>query len=230
MMKFVVLPVLAAADVKWASFDGAAESTASWIVKNDPVMGGGSVSNFTKTDEQTGLFQGRCNIISFLGAPGFASVVGYRSFADASGFESIQLKVRSSTPDYKGFVVSFGAPDVPAKSGPSFGPKGPGSYKAGFQLSGADWQTVTIPRSEFSYDWSPFTGRCDTTDPGDTAVQHYCCSDSDSKPSKDEVCVDDKLLDTVNQVSLWAEGVEGEFELEFESITASIPGAGVVQI
>merc|ERR1719498_1075458 len=219
MMKVVFLSVVCAAmDVKWATFDGAEETTATWKVKNDPVMGGGSTSNFSTTAAGTGLFQGECRNVTFLNAPGFASVEGKRAFADVSGFDNIQLKVRSSTPAYQGFKLSFTAPEVPMMSGPTYGPKGDGSYKAGFQLTGGDWQSITIPREDFSYDWSPFTGRCDTKDPSTEATQHYCCSDSSQQPSKDEVCVDEQFLGSVYQVSIWAEGIEGSFELEVESL------------
>merc|ERR1740117_2522816 len=54
------------------------------------------------TADNTGLFKGQCNIVSFLGAPGFATL-GVRQFelADITGFENIALKVKSATPGYK---------------------------------------------------------------------------------------------------------------------------------
>merc|ERR1711957_927002 len=50
----------------------------------------------------------------------------------------------------------------------------------------------------------------------------YCCVDS-TYPSyaKPEVCVDSKYLSTMNQISVWAEGVEGAFNIEIEYIGAS---------
>ena len=47
--------------------------------------------------------------------------------------------------------------------------------QAGFTVSGTEWQTVKIPFSAFSYDWSDYTGRCDTKDPRN-GTQHVCCS------------------------------------------------------
>jgi hypothetical protein len=215
----LLLAPVYSADVKWVTFDGADDTTAPWKVKNDPVMGGGSTANLTTTADKTGLFQGSCNIVSSLGAPGFASMQAKKEFADIQGFAGIVLKVKSSTPDYQGFKVSFGAPGVPAKKGPAFGPKLDGTYKAGFFLKGADWQVVQVPRGDFSYDWSPFTGKCDTLDP--TTVQHECCPDSGSEVSNPDVCVDSKYLSIVNTLQVYAEGVEGEFNLEIESIGAT---------
>merc|ERR1712230_320434 len=66
-----------------------------------------------------------------------------------------------TTATYKGFKVAFSAPGVPRTS-----IYGGGSYKAGFMLKDtSDWQVVSVPFSDFSYDWSGYTGRCDTKDP-----------------------------------------------------------------
>jgi len=228
MMKAALLvsPVLGS-ELKWATFDGVAETTAPWAVKNDPVMGGGSTSDFTVTSGNTGLFQGKCNIVSFLGAPGFAKLVAttpsYRApgfeFADITGFNNLALKVKSTTPDYKGFKISFGARGVPDAQGPAYGPPKDGSYKADFALSGEDWQVIEVPLSQFSYDWSSFTGRCDSKDPGSFGAegpQHKCCSDSGIEPSSADVCVESQYLSIIRDVEIWAEGVEGEFNLEIE--------------
>ena len=73
----------------------------------------------------------------------------------------MELSVRSTTPGFKGYKIAFAAKNVPRTS--IFGG---GSFKAGFNLTDAassnDFQIVKVPFKEFSYDWSPFTGRCDT--------------------------------------------------------------------
>merc|ERR1712086_977265 len=102
--------------------------------------------------------------VSFLHAPGFAKISGLASFADMTGYDSVAMMVKSSTPDYRGFRFAFSAPGIPQKSGGTFG-HGANSYKASFKLSGNGWQLVEIPLTEFSYDWSEYTGRCDTKDP-----------------------------------------------------------------
>jgi len=209
-----------AADIKLATFDGAKATTASWTDKNDPVMGGSSSSAFSVSAQKTGVFNGTCAIVGFLKAPGFAKVEGKREFADISIYDSISLRVRSSTPTYQGFKIAFAAPGIPKSS--MFVPTG--SYKAGFQLHGSAWQVVDIPLTEFSRDWSAYTGRCDTKDPSNIfskGTQHYCCDKSGQKPSKPDVCVEDKFLKTISSVELWAEGVHGDFHLEVDWIGAS---------
>lgn len=206
-----------AADIKLATFDGADDTTASWKNQNDPVMGGASTSSF---DVTTGTFEGTCAIVGFLKAPGFAKIIGSRSFADITGLDNIVLKVKSSTPSYQGFKIAFAAPGIPKTS-----LYGGSSYKAGFKLtSSTDWQLVSVPLTQFSYDWSGFTGDCDTKDPdqfGRKGPQHYCCDKSGLEPSKPEVCVDAKFLNKINDLEVWAEGVEGDFNIQIESIGAT---------
>merc|ERR1740117_847935 len=81
------------------------------------------------------------------------------------------------------------------------------------------WQVIEVPLSQFSYDWSSFTGRCDSKDPasfGAEGPQHKCCSDSGIEPSSADVCVESQYLSIIRDVEIWAEGVEGEFNLEIE--------------
>jgi len=208
-----------AAELKLATFDGAQGTIASWKDQNDPVMGGASTSTFKISADKTGVFNGTCAIVGFLHAPGFAKMVGTAKFADITGYDTIALRVKSSTPTYQGFKLAFAAPGIPKTS--IFGGS---SYKAGFNLTGSDWQMVEIPFTQFSYDWSGYTGRCDTKDPGSLVskgTQHYCCSKSGLEPSKPEVCVDDKFLSTINSLEVWAEGVKGDFHIEVDWIGAT---------
>lgn len=206
-------------ELRLVTFDGRKETTASWRDTNDPVMGGASKSDFEITTNKTGIFYGTCAIVGFLKAPGFAKIMGSGEFANITGYENIALRVKSSTADYQGFKVAFAAPGIPKTS--IFGGA---SYKADFKLSGGDWQLVEVPLSKFSYDWSGYTGRCDTKDPDSLfskGQQHYCCSKSGQQPSKPEVCVDNKFLSRINSVELWAEGVEGNFSIEIDWIGAT---------
>jgi len=204
-----------AADLKIATFDGTAATTATWNVGNDPVMGGASTSTFKVGADKTGLFNGTCAIVGYLRAPGFAKLTGSSKFADVTGYDNIALRVRSSTPAYQGFKLGFSAPGIPKSSMFGFA-----SYKAGFNLSGSDWQIVEVPLTQFSRDWSSFTGRCDTKDPF-FGPQHYCCSKSGAQPSKPDVCVEDKFLSAINTLEVWAEGVKGDFNIEIDWIGAS---------
>jgi len=220
----LVLGLAAGTELKLATFDGAKDTTASWRDLNDPVMGGASTSTFKVSDDKTGVFNGTCAIVGFLKAPGFAKIVGSADFADITGYDSIAMRVRSTTPNYKGFKVAFAAPGIPKTS--IFGGS---SYKAGFNLSGSDWQVVKVPLTQFSYDWSGYTGRCDTKDPGSLIAkgqQHYCCDKSGLQPSKSEVCVDSKYLSKINDIEVWAEGVQGDFHIEIDWIGASKASLG----
>lgn len=208
----------AAAETKLATFDGAKETELKWVKTLDPVMGGGSTGDFSITSDGTAKFSGTVNIVSFLKAPGFAKIEGSAGAAlrDVTGTDSLLLKLRSSTPSYQGFKVAFGAPGVPSNS--PF--QRQGAYKSEFNLTDTkDWQVVTVPLSHFSYDTSDYTGRCDTKDP--TGKQHYCCDKSGFQPSNSEVCVDSKYLSQIDDLQVWAEGVEGDFDLEIEWIGAS---------
>jgi len=85
---------------------------------------------------------------------------------------------------------------------------------------------VSVPLTQFSYDWSGYTGRCDTKDPASTfkkGQQHYCCDKSGLEPAKPEVCVDQEFLSAINDVEVWAEGVQGDFNLQIEYIGANVP-------
>jgi len=212
-------------EVVLATFDGSSGTTFKWEDLNDPVMGGASTSTFLEDKAaEVGIFNGTCRIVSFLQAPGFAKVttsssfLSKNTFADASAFinGSFLLVVRSSTPGYQGFKAEFGAKNIPSKRHFSAG-----TFKAGFNVTGTEWQTVKIPFSEFSYDWSDFTGRCDTKDPNN-GTQHVCCS-----AGHPEVCPTAAFLGSITSVAVWAEGVAGDFHIEIKSIGAGTEGASM---
>jgi len=218
LLALLVSPTLATQKVL-ATFDGAVATKAVWKDLNDPVMGGASKSTFQVTADKTGLFNGTCAIVGFLKAPGFAKIMGTTQFGDVTGYDNIALRVRSTIPDYKGFKIAFAAPGIPKTRR-----YGGASYKAGFSLTGSDWQLVEVPLTQFSHDWSAYTGRCDTKDPNHwyhKGPQHYCCSKSGLEPSKPEVCVDSKYLSNINSLEVWAEGVEGDFNIEIDWIGAT---------
>jgi len=199
-----------------ATFDGSSTSF-EWSDQNDPVMGGKSTSSF-HVEAGAGVFNGTCAIVPSLKAPGFCKISSQSSemLQDASAHinGSLQLRVRSSTPDYKGFKVAFAAKGIP-RTGFI-----PGSFKAGFELKNtAEWQLVSVPFDTFSSDWSAFTGRCDTKDPssfGREGKQHHCCT-----AEHPEVCPTADFLSKITDVQVWAEGVVGDFHLEIQAIQAS---------
>ena len=90
------------------------------------------------------------------------------------------------------------------------------SFKADFHVppTGAgSFSSIRVPFSDFSVDWSEYTGSCSTRDP--TGTQHVCCS-----AAHPEVCPQATHLSSVRSLSVWAEGVEGDFDLEIQSIGA----------
>lgn len=214
----------AAPDVILATFDGVDKATTfNWVVKNDPVMGGASTSNCSINNSSL-VFSGTCAVVKYLKAPGFASVhtsagqVFNRAGSAVNG--TIDLMLRSSTPTYTGFKVGWSAKGIPIK--PQYG-HGDGSFKASLQLKNiSDWQLVQIPTRNFSDDWSPFTGDCDTKDP--TGKQHHCCGTGDAA----QYCPTTTFLSALTDLSIWAEGVAGDFQIEAKWVGASKAAAPMV--
>jgi hypothetical protein len=178
-------------------------------------MGGNSFSTFRVTAQNTGSWNGTVAIVPQLQAPGFCTLAtsdGFgitAKFPDVSAYTHLLLRLRSRTPSYRGFKVSFAANTL----NPQFK-----SYKARFALAEhSDWQTVAIPFTGFSNDWSPYTGDCDSPADPDGA-SHQCCSKE--TPS---VCPSKHNLRSISQVGVWAEGVAADFHLEMELIGAGAP-------
>merc|ERR1740138_1709640 len=109
-------------------------------------------------------------------------------------------------------MVAFGAKN--AKRPPGAMHHSAPSFKASFKVPGKARTTVKVPFSNFSVDWSDFTGRCDTKDPHD-GFQHHCCS-----AEHPEVCPTAQHLAEITSLELWAEGVAGDFDLKIVSIGA----------
>eukprot|EP00747_Dinoflagellata_sp_TGD_P110359 gnl/TRDRNA2_/TRDRNA2_170932_c0_seq3.p1 gnl/TRDRNA2_/TRDRNA2_170932_c0~~gnl/TRDRNA2_/TRDRNA2_170932_c0_seq3.p1 ORF type:complete len:290 (-),score=63.09 gnl/TRDRNA2_/TRDRNA2_170932_c0_seq3:290-1159(-) len=212
-----------------ATFDNAKGKTYKWHAMNDPVMGGRSHSTFS-VEKSEGHFKGTCAIVPFLKAPGFCKISTQQSifssgshFASASRFidGSLYLEVETTTPDYEGFKVAFGAKNATRPSG-AMHHSSP-TFKAGFKVPGKARTTVEVPFNSFSVDWSDFTGRCDTKDPNN-GFQHHCCS-----PEHPEVCPTAQHLAEITSLELWAEGVAGDFDLKIFSIGAGLSQAQVHQ-
>ena len=223
-MQFTTLACLVAcassAIVKLASFDGAEGSTFKWQLTNDPVMGGQSTSTFVEQDK-LGVFNGTCAIVPSLKAPGFAKITTERaephSFKDVSSMLAggMELRVRSTTPEYEGFRIAFAAKGIPHTS--IFGG---GSFKAGFNVTkNNEFEQVFVPFTDFSYDWSGFTGTCGGKDPN--GQQHHCCSKEESHTAGPKYCPTAEFLKEISDIEVWAEGAEGNFHIEVDYIGAS---------
>ncbi|CAK8998735.1 Hypothetical protein SCF082_LOCUS5756 [Durusdinium trenchii] len=209
---WLAVAVRAATDVPLATFDGAAASSFEFKELNDPVMGGQSHGTWHVDQQQKlGIFDGEVLDVPSLKAPGFIKAAADGHFPDASATAhgGLVLKLRSSTPNYEGFRVSFAS----GTSSPSYACAGGGSiplsrgcFKAKFQVPSAgnsSFAEVLLPWSAFSDKWSPATGEQTST----------CAED----PS---VCVSASTLSKIRRVELWAEGALGKVHLEVKSIVA----------
>jgi len=146
------------------------------------------------------------------GWPGFIRATAVGQFVDASAAfgGSLVLMVRSNSPEYTGFQVSFGTTEhwkttKRACSG-ELGPYKPrGCYIASFTVpAGGDFVSVRIPFSSFSDMWLY----------GPNAAFKTCAEDK-------EACPTAQTLANIQQIDLWAAGVKGKAHLEVKSIAAS---------
>lgn len=203
--------------VELATFDGKQETTYSFTELNDPVMGGKSTGTWhVDTSGQFGVFDGEVVNVPSLKAPGFIKAAANGHFADASSASSghLVIEVRSSTPEYAGFRVSFAAgtisPSYACAGGGSI-PLSRGCFKAKFSVpKGEDFTQIRIPFSDFSDKWSPATGE-----------QTVTCSKDKS------VCPSANSLKAIARLELWAEGVSGKAHLEVRSIFADKSSASL---
>ena len=170
-------------------------------------MGGKSTGTWDQS-AAFGVFDGQVVDVPSLSAPGFIKAAADGTFADASAAASgsLVLRVRSTTPEYAGFRVSFAsgtlAPSYACAGGGSI-PLSRGCFKAKFSVpAGANFTDIAIPFSSFSDKWSPATGEQTTT----------CANDAD-------VCPSASKLSSIKRVEVWAEGSLGKVHLEVASIT-----------
>ena len=161
-------------------------------------------------EEAFGIFNGTVRDVPSLSAPGSIAAYALGEFNDASLSLSgeLVLKVRSLTPEYKGFRVSFASrainPPFSCFGGGSI-PFHNGCFKAIFQVpAGDEFVEVRVPFLNFSDHYSQSTG-----DP--TII---CAND----PS---VCPTENDLGHIQMIQVWAQGVKGGIHLEIESIFAS---------
>merc|ERR1719199_249993 len=167
-------------------------------------MGGKSSSTWEidASKSKSASWNGEVRIVPSLKAPGFCNAETdswFAKFNDCSATSHLLIHAKSNTPSYRGFKVSFAAETLNVQFH---------SFKAPFNMTSSDtYQTVAIPFTDFSNDWSAYTGRCDTKDP--TGKQHVCCSSEHP-----EVCPTKKNLKDISEVGLWTEGVAGKFNLD----------------
>merc|ERR1719161_2189075 len=190
------------------TFDGAADTSFKFRQLNDPVMGGKSTGTWSLGDG-FGILDGEVVDVPSLSAPGFIKAAADGRFPDISAFAdgSLVLKVRTSTPDYAGYRVSFlsgaASPDFSCAAGGSL-PLSRGCFKNKFSVpAGSDFVEVKLPFNSFSDKWSSATGEQTTT-----------CADDAS------VCPTAAKLKKIQRVEFWGEGAAGKLHLEVKSVSA----------
>merc|ERR1711972_228298 len=156
-----------------------------------------------------GVFNGQVVDVPSLSAPGFIKTAADGTYPDVSSAVGgdLVLVVRSSTPEFKGFRVSF----VSGALSPAYACSGGGSipfsrgcFKAKFSVPAGDtFREVRIPFSSFSDKWSPATGEQSVT----------CANDKTVCPTADK-------LKAIKRLEVWAEGADGKVHLEIQSIAA----------
>merc|ERR1719428_2002063 len=110
------------------------------------------------------------------------------------------MKVRSSTPEYAGFKMSFAASSLFGAG--CTGPGSRGCFKAPFKVpAGKDFTELRIPLSEFSDKWDSATGE----------LTRLCKDDNSVCPSADS-------LKKVQRVAFWGEGKAGQVHIEVDSV------------
>ena len=163
-------------------------------------------------EEGFGILNGTVKDVPKLKAPGFIAAYAKGYFNDASMalHGDLVLKVRSSTPDYEGFRVSFSPKSLSAEYSCAGGGSIPFTnkcFKAHFMVpSSNDFVEIRIPFSSFSDHWNPATGE-----------QYITCSQDHP-----EVCPKEKDLEHIRWVEIWSEGAGGDVHLEVQSISANL--------
>lgn len=151
-------------------------------------------------------------------APGFIKAAASGKFPDISDYVggSLVLTVRTSTPDYAGFRVTFASAAVPSYSCSGGGslPLSRGCYKQKFSVPGnSDFVEVKIPFNTFSDKWSPATGE----------HTEECAANAD-------VCPTAAKLSKIQRIEFWGEGVAGKLHLEVKSVSAEKPSGDRIQL
>merc|ERR1711972_1262336 len=190
------------------TFDNVAGTTFTFKELNDPVMGGKSTGTWS-LGKGFGILDGEVVNVPSLKAPGFIKAAADGKFPDVSEFidGSLVLSVRTTTPEYAGYRVTF----VSGAASPSFAcaaggslPFSRGCFKQKFTVpSGSEFVEVKLPFNSFSDKWSSATGE-------HTAE---CATDSD-------VCPTASKLSKIQRIEFWGEAAAGKLHLEVKSVSA----------
>ena len=148
------------------------------------------------------MFRGYCDDIPRLHVPGFIKFQSSKNwisnnYPDISSCKNLALTVKSNT-KYAGFRVSFGSQKADCGHFFAWG------HKAQFDAPTDDFKRIEIPFTSFSDCWDDASGEIIKTC---KEFPKYCPSEA--------------LLKNPNTISIWAEGVKGEVDLEIKEISAT---------
>merc|ERR1712004_722478 len=89
------------------TFDGAGDTSFTFKILNDPVMGGKSTGTWS-LGSGFGILDGEVVDVPSLSAPGFIKAAGDGNFPDISAYAdgNLVLPVRTTTPEYAGYRVT----------------------------------------------------------------------------------------------------------------------------
>merc|ERR1712190_541848 len=144
-----------------------------------------------------------------LKAPGFIKAAADGKFPNIADFidGSLVLTVRTSTPEYAGFRVTFVSGGVSASFSCAGGgslPFSRGCYKQKFRVpAGSDFVEIKLPFNTFSDKWSSYTGE----------HTEECAKTKDVCPTADK-------LGKIKRIEFWGEGAPGKLHLEVKSVSA----------
>lgn len=205
---FVLACATAAADVPLVTFDGNPGTTFNFTEQGSPTTGTWDVR------EGHGVMDGEIRVDwdGGSGWPGFIRATAKGDFIDVSTAfgGSLILTVRSTSPEYTGFKVSFASTErwktTKEACSDDLGPfKNRGCYIASFMVpAGRRFVPVRIPFSSFSGMWLYSSGE-----------QYKTCAEDKT------ACPTAKTLAKILQIDLWAKGVKGKAHLEVKSIATS---------
>merc|ERR1712039_668779 len=194
--------------VTLATFDGAAGTTFKFDELNDPVMGGKSTGTWS-VGNGFGILDGQVVNVPALKAPGFIKAAADGKFPDVSEFidGSLVLSVRTTTPEYAGYRVTFVAGATSASFACAAGgslPFSRGCFKQKFSVpAGSNFVEIKLPFNTFSDKWSSATGEHNAE----------CAKDK-------SVCPTASKLSKIQRIEFWGEGAAGKLHLEVKSVSA----------
>jgi hypothetical protein len=164
----------------------------------DPVMGGKSTGSF-KTESNIGIFSGTVRDVPSLSAPGFIKIqTSNADYPNISTCSHILIEAMSNNADYQGWRIGLGNSKAPQSRRFATG------HKADFSAPSDKYQNISVAFDSFTNYWDPATGDAIVT-----------CKENV------KYCLTISILENVQTISIWAEGVNGDVTLNIRGMYAT---------